>query len=438
MSLLRWAGVALLATAAAAHSAQRVELIVRDGLAVAALGIPVGSAIPGWAFTGVLEDGDGFIWRDGRLVWRNSDADRPQPVGAAPIMGVGMGGEFVFHTVVAGEGALWSHNGLLIRAGEQAPGFDPGVWLDFHQRATMTPGGTAFWVSGFQDGKGADGAGRVLYASPDAAPDDVQVVLRSDDLVEGIPIARPFGLSIEFSVSNDMTHLLHNVILDTGSQLDNEALYLDGAIVVREGDDAAPGIQWDRFLQVSVNNQGDYLFSAIASFDILTGSNQRRTVLAHNGEIQVREGQALDGVLLRRPASILGLDIDNSGRAVHLWSTAGFGPEHLFFSCDAARLETSHLILTAPARLTIRQPTGPDTTAKLRRFNNVGHGPVLHLGAEDGQLRIGAEVVLHEAGEPRLLDAIVSVDLPTCPSTESEESKSSSRVPPAAPLADAR
>jgi hypothetical protein len=376
-----------------------------DGLPVAALGIPIADGAGRIAFTGSLDDGgdgDGFVWRDGEILWRNSFAPPPRPVGAAPFMGLGDGGEFVFRTLLQGLDTLWSHHGELLRTGQQAPGLEPGAIIEFNRRAMVTPSGTAFWVSGFRDGPGTAGQGRVLYASADAAPGDVQVVLRSDDLVAGLPIGRPRGLDLEFRVSRDVRHHIHVLELDTGSELDDGALLVDGELALREGQRASGrGSHWSRFRRVSINNSGDYLFSATVD-----GPPWRDVVLGYNGEVALRENQRVGGVRLKASAAIQGLDLDDDGRAVHLWSTDGFGAEYLFFACDAARLDESVAILTTGDTI--------GTQSAVFTFNDTAHGSVLWL--TPGAATIQVEVTLaRKAGDRlELRDAILAVPLPDC------------------------
>ncbi len=409
--MLASAGAAM-PLSAATQDAPGVEIVALqgdlpvggDGLPISTLGMPVSDGNGRIAFTGSLDDGqdgDGFVWRDGEILWRNSYASPPRPVGAAPFMGLGNDDQFVFRTLIEGVEALWSHHGPLIRVGDPAPGFDRGATIEFNRRAMLTPDGTAFWVSQFRDGPGPNGAGRVLYTSPDASPVAIDVVLRSDDLVQGFPIARPWGLDMAFRVSRDLGHLVQVMQLDTGSNQDDEVLYVDGAIAVREGEPASPHDAWSRFRRVAINNSGDYLFSAT------TDADQRRdVVLGFNGEVALREGQRVGGIQLRRSASILGLDLDDRGRAVHLWSTEGFGAVYLLFACDARRLDESQVILRAPGLI---------AGMKLLRFSDTGHGPVLWLSPEDERIRVEVELGVGPPDTPHALEAILSVRLPACP-----------------------
>lgn len=381
-----------------------------DDLPVSGLGIAVTDGNGQPAFTGFLDDGangDGFVWRDGALVWRASEVPGNMPAAASPLMGAGDSGQFVFQTVVDGLDAIWSHHGLLLQKKQAAPGMDDGATIEISRFTTMTPAGTAYWISEFRDGRGAPGLGRVLYRSPDGKPETTEVVLRSDDLIEGMPIDRPYGLDLNYQVSDNDQHLVQVMQLETGSHSDDGVLYVDGGIALREGDTAGEEEIWERFSRVAINNSGDYLVAAITDAE-----NTRDAVIAYNGNVVLREGDRVAGLRLSSQAAVLALSIDNSGRAVHMWSVGGFGPEHILFACDASQLEDSILLLSTTKPLDF----GPlDHRVGIDRFNNTGHGQALWLADND---RLFVELDLKDGSDPPDTEpkqAILSVALPDCP-----------------------
>ncbi len=379
------------------------------GLAVAGLGIPVTNDRGVVAFTGYLDDAgalDGFVWRDGRVVFRNSEAGL---TGASPAMGLGGAGQFVFQSSLDERDVIWSQQGLVVREGDPAPGFPEGTVLELSRRPSMLEDRSAYWISEFRDGPGGKGKGRVLYRSPGPDPAQVEVVLRSDDVVAGFPLSRPRGLDFNYDLSDDGAHLIQVVELVTGSAADDGAVYLDGALAAREGATTGDGDRWARFSQVAVNDRGDSLFSAETDGDIETD-----VVVAFNGEPVLREGMALPGEARLLPqANVLALAIDDLGRAVHLWSVGGFGAELLLFACDAAHLEASVALVRTPQRLELDEEQGPDAT--LVRFSDVGHGPALML---DEGSRVWVEAEIGILGGPTTdgrREAIVGLRLPPCP-----------------------
>ena len=381
-----------------------------DGLPIIGLGIAVTDGNGQPAFTGLLDGGaisDGFVWHDDTLIWRASEVQGTMPAAASPLMGAGDNGQFVFQTVVDGLDSVWSHHGLLLQKQQAAPGMDEGAQIEISRFTTMTPAGIAYWISEFRDGKGAKGKGRVLYRSPDGEPEATEIVLRSDDLVGGLPIDRPYGLDLNYQVSDNEQHLVQVMQLETGSDDDDGVLYVDGGIALREGDTASEEEIWERFARVAINDAGDYLLAATTD-----AANTKDVVIAYNGEIVLREGDRVAGLRLASQATVLALSIDNSGRAVHMWSTGGFGPEHVLFACDASRLADSVLLLSTTKPLDL----GPlDHRVGIDRFNNTGHGQALWL-ADDDRLFVAFDLVdgSDPAGtEPK--QAILSVLLPACP-----------------------
>ncbi len=378
------------------------------GLAASGLGIPANGERGEVAFTGYLDDAgefEGFVWRDGRIVFRNGEAGL---TGASPAMGIGGGGAFVFQPSLGELAVIWSHRGLVVREGDPAPGFPAGSVLELSRRPSMLEDGRAFWISEFRDGPGGKGEGRVLYRSPGASPDKVEVVLRSDDLVAGLPIARPRGLDWNYDVSDDGNHHIHVVQLVTGSPLDDDAVYLDGALAAREGAATGDGDHWTRFVQVAVNDRGDFLFSG--ETDGETGND---VVVAFDARPALREGMDIGTeAKLLSEANVLALALDDRGRAVHLWSVGGFGAEVLLFACNAARLADSVALVRTPQPLEVDVVPGPDVV--LLRFADVGHGPALSLDEGD-RLWVEAEIgpAGPTTGERR--EAIVGLPLPECP-----------------------
>jgi len=380
-----------------------------DGLPVTGLGLAVTDGNGLLAFTGALDDEgtiDSFVWRDGALIWRASDVKGPGPGGLSPLMGSGNEGQFVFQTMVRGKDALWSQEGLLMTRGQVAPGMGEGSEILLSRASTMTPDGTAHWVSEFQDAPGAKGKGRVLYRSPGASPEAIEIVLRSDQEVGGQPIARPYGLDFNYQVSDNGEHLIQVLVLATGSPTNDDAVYLDGEIALREGEAIDQEESWDRFGRVAINDQGDYL--AVVTTD---APNVKDLVVVYNGEVALREGKSLDGVSLAAQAQVLAVTLDNDGRAAHLWSVGGFGSEYLFFACDAANLADSVLVLKTGQPL--QEKDG--NRVVIKKFSDVGHGPALSLGPGSflyAEVSLGDKSLPPDTGP---LESIVGLALPECP-----------------------
>ncbi len=391
-----------------------VTLVVREGdlppggggNPVTTLGSPFTDGVGNVGFTGAVDAGgssDAFVWVDSGIVWRNSDALVNMLSGAESTMGVGDSGEFLYSPSVDGGDAVWSEGGLVLRGGDAAPGFPVGTLNVFNSRPTLLPGGAGYWIAGFDEsGGGSDG--RVLYTSPSATAGDVSVVLRSDDMVGGFTIDRPSGVGFDYQISDDGSHHIHDLLMDTGSTADDGFLYVDGTLPARESTPTGDGDNWDNFDVVSINDSGDYIFSG--DTDGATGSDE---FLAYNGAIAVREGDVLDDIPLTSTAAVLAASIDNLGRAAHAWSFAG--GEALFFACEAADLASSVALLATGDMVDVDGGGGADATVTDLNASNI-IGPGLWLAEND---RVFLEVDLDDGGGAA--QAIIGIELPECSAT---------------------
>ncbi len=367
--------------------------------AVTAINSPFTNGSGDVGFTGTA--GEVFVWRDNGIVWLNSDAPGVTLSGGESTMGIGDAGQFIYSPSVDGQDAVWTHNGLLAVTGTQAPGFAVATVSTFHSRPTMCPNGQVFWVSGFNESGGDTTEGRILYTSHNGTLAATQVVLRSDDVIGGFAIDRPSGVDFDYQGSDDGTHLIAVLQMDTGSSLDDGFVFVDGALVARETGLTGDGDYWDNFDSVSINDDGDYLFSGDTD-----GDTSVDEFIAFNGAIAIREGDTVDGIQLTTAASLLALGLNNRGEAVYAWST-GLGTKHLFVAGDATHLaETSLLVLSTGDQIDIDGDGASDATVVDLKANS-GIGPGLWL-AEDA--RVFVEVDLDYGITP--LEAILAIDVP--------------------------
>ncbi len=352
-------------------------------------------------FSGGLTSGERFIWFDSGIVFLDSSVVGSTLTGAEGTMGISDAGGFFYSPSVDGDDSVWSHNGLVLRENVQAPGFPAGTNNTFNSRPTMLPGGEAYWVSGFDDTGGPSTQGRMLYRSATASSGDVSLVLRSDDLVDGLAIDRPSGIGFDYQISDDGSHHIHELLMDTGSTVDDGAIYVDGLLVAREALPNGAGANWDNFDLVSINDSGAYLFSGDDD-----GAATSDEFLAYDGVITVREGDTVGGVALTSTAAVLGASINNAGWAVHLWSRASGSDELLFAACAASDLASSVLVAATGDEVDVDDDGFGDAT--LTDFNaSTVTGPGLWL-AEDS--RVYAEVDLDfGAGD---VEAIAGFELP--------------------------
>jgi hypothetical protein len=306
------------------------------GSTVSTLNSPFANGNGEVGFTGGLANGDRYVWFDDGVVWLNSDSTGGVLVGGESTMGVSDAGSFIYSPSVDGDDAVWTDAGLLLKQGDQAPGFPTGTIDTFNSRPTMGPAGRAYWIAGFNESKGTATEGRMLYSNPDGNPTNTTVVLRSDDVIEGLAIDRPSGVDFDYDFSHDGAHHIHVLLMDTGSTIDDGFVYVDGSLVARESEPSGDGDNWDNFDAVAVNDSGDYVFSG----DTDAASDDE--FIAYDGAIGLREGAILAGIDLTG-GSVQALDLSNTGVAIHSWNTSG--TEALFAACSAANLGAGLLLL---------------------------------------------------------------------------------------------
>jgi cysteine-rich repeat protein len=337
--------------AATVHAAVvPAELVARAGDVPAGAAVALASTQPPFvladgdvAFAGVLADGDAYVFVRDQVVWQGSDELVSVLFGTEPSMGATAAAGFVYAPEVDGAEAVWTHNGLLALEGTQAPAYPMGSVTTFHSRPTMDESGTAWWLAGLNGRGGTTTQQRVLYRSPTASPADIQVELATGDMVGGLQILSPAGLDFDYHVSNAGNHLVMVVLMSTGSTVNDDHVYVDGALFHQENTPNGTGDNWDNFDLVAINDQGTYVFTGDTS-----GDPNVDEFVAMNGSIAVREGDVLDGVALAAAASLRFVSLDDTGRLVHAWAYAGNTVETVFFACNPADVGGSSLaVLTA-------------------------------------------------------------------------------------------
>ncbi|MEZ4645932.1 MAG: hypothetical protein R3E31_24970 [Chloroflexota bacterium] len=357
-------------------------------------------------FVGAVDNGgtsDYFVWYDTGITFIASSITTTALTGGEGTMGVGNNGEFIYSPAVNGDDSVWTQNGLLLADNTQAPGFPTGTINTFNSRPTMIPNGTAHWVSGFNETGGTSSEGRMLYSSPGALTSTTSIVLRSDDVIDGLAIDRPSGVGFDYNISGDGSQHIHDLLMDTGGTTDDDAVYLNGSLVARESFPNGSGIDnWDNFDSMSINNAGMYAFSGDTD-----GATTSDEFIAVNGVIAIREGDTIGGVTLASTASVGAVSINNLGHVAHIWSFSG--GEALFFACDATDIALgSTLMLAVGDEVDVDGNGSADATVTDFNATNTA-GPGLLL-AEDGQIFV--EVDLNYGASD--LEAVIAVAAPTC------------------------
>ncbi|MEM7248432.1 MAG: hypothetical protein AAF533_24070 [Acidobacteriota bacterium] len=352
-------------------------------------------------FTFSLVAGGTGVWYDDGVRWLSIDADPDVLTGGESTMGIGNGGEFIYSPSINGGDGVWGELGLVLVENTPAPGFPAGVVTTFHSRPQMIDDGTAYWVAGFNETGGMSTEGRVLYRSRGAGPPEV--VIRSDDLVDGLPVARTSGVSFDYDVSGDGAHRISILLLDDGTP-NLEVVEVGGTTVAREGQPTGAGDFWENFDDVSINASGDYLFSG--DTDGVTDTDE---FLAYDAVIALREGDTVDGVVLDPGSTVQALSLNDLGQAVFTWRVGAV--EHLFFAADASDLGASTVLLTVGDEVDSDGDGVADIlVTDLTASGTVGPGLDL---AEDGFLFVGIDFEPVGGGTER--EAIVRFGLGVVP-----------------------
>lgn len=373
-----------------------------DGDTVSTLNSPFTNGDGDVGFSGSLTTASGtdnFIWFDTGITWRNSDGLPAVLTGAESTMGTSDSGGFIYSPSTDGDDSVWTHNGALLVDSTQAPDFPPGTTNTFNSRPTMTAGGEAYWVSGFNESGGTSTEGRMLYTSPNAMTSTIAVVIRSDDVISGFVVDRPSGIDFNYMASDNDSHLVAGLLMDTGSTTDDDFIYVDGALVARETGPTGDGDNWDNFDGVSINNSGGYIFSGDTD-----GATTTDEFIVYNGSAVVREGDTIGGIALTSSASVNALSNNNIGGGVFIWAISG-GTEILFSSCDMSDVANNAVALLATDDMVDVDGNGT-ADAAVTDFNasNV-IGPGLWL-AEDGLVYVEVDLD-YGAGE---LEAVIGLE----------------------------
>jgi len=384
----------LSAASASARDIVSADLILMEGQEppgapgrlVDSLNTPFTNSLGQVGFVGALDDGERFIWLETGIIFFDSEALPIELSGSEGTMGVSDAGGFIYSPSIDGDDGVWTDQGLLAVENTQAPGFPEGTTSTFHSRPRMVASGYAAWIAGFNETGGSSTEGRMLYSSTDGTPDTITVVLRSDDIIEGLAVARPDGIDFDFDFSDDATHHISVLIMETGSTADDLHVYVDGSFVARESHPIPDGTEnWAGLDSVGINNAGNYVFTGDTDGDSATDE-----FVAYNGDIVVREGDTLDGVPLLSSASLRAVSINNLEQVAHIWGISG-GNEILFVG-DGPDLGASSVALLQIGDLLDFDGDGVGD-AEVTDFNaSASIGPGLDL-ADDGDVSIELDVL---------------------------------------------
>lgn len=393
-------------TARAAVVSGRIVLSENDVTAAAVQPVqdvftPVVNGVGEVAFIGRLDNGAAYVWVDDQVVWLPTDETAIVAPLSASDLGTDAADGFVLRATIDGTLGLWTRDGALVLDEDPTdlfPAF-PNATMQASLRPKMTSDGVIYFRGTVDDGGGgfADLSG--LFRSVDGS--SIELMVGSGDTVDGVVLAADqSAFTREYAISDEATHYIANFTAEGPSDA-NGLLVVDGAIVAREGDDV-PGLvgeQWRQFELMSVNESGAYLFNG-------TMSGLNAEYVGYGGEVQLREGDVLDGRTL--DFDVRFLSMNDNGNALIGWAhnEGGLVREVVLFACDGSDLASSaEILLEDEDTLDIDDDGVGDWTVA----DIVGASIDAHRGLGDG-----SAVYLEVDLDPGDLDTIVEIPVSCC------------------------
>ncbi len=235
------------------------------GLLVASpLGFPTVNGLGEPAVTGALTDGDRFVWFEGSIVWRNSDALPVVLTGAQFRMGISNDGSWAYVPFEDGLDALWVDGQHLVQEGEQVLGI--GTLLGI-QEVSMLDEPIVTWLASY--GFASNPSQAIVM--------DLRPVVQTGDAFDGMAIGfNSIHMSHDFSGNGE--HLIFEAAV--GNNSGDEFVVVDGSVVAVEGFANGQGGVWLDFRDVGINDHGEFVFSGLSVSNPNFGP-----FIAVNGEI---------------------------------------------------------------------------------------------------------------------------------------------------------
>jgi len=275
------------------------------------------------------------VWAGSGVVWSNDAAPAPYTLsGAEDAVGVGINGQFIYSPSIDFTGdptsfddGVWSNAGYVASGDDAAPGIS-GRFLKAMSAPSMFGDGP---VAGFgvvatlSNTPGGATISRAFYRGLNTASPALNLVFTVGDVVFAAPHDFPIKfasptISFDYDISDNGQHHVHVLGLETGSLSNDAYVYLDGAVLAREGASTggASGGVWENFNLVSVNNSGQTLVGG----DSVGASGDN--LLAANGVEVMTEQETVAGVELMFPALLRGASVNNGGDTAFVWA---YGPD---------------------------------------------------------------------------------------------------------------
>ncbi len=198
--------------------------------------------------------------------------------------------------------SVWLDDMLVAIEEEPFPYRDGWFWR-FGSRPGVTRDGVPYFVGGITDVQGGSTQERGLFKGPDGEP-----VYIGGTVIDGLPdpVAPSGGnVSFDFRFSPYGTHVIAEVQTDTGNFDDDNHIVINDTVITIDGlplSEGGPvaeaaggqaGELWDNWDYLGINEAGDWLVTGDTSLP-----TDQDEFLMINGQIILREGQTLDGLVL--------------------------------------------------------------------------------------------------------------------------------------------
>lgn len=367
-----------------------------DGAVITGFSQPFVNGLGTVGFNAILDDGSRAVWYGNGSIFNSSSALPDVLTGSESNMGISNTGGFIYSPSVNGNDAVYTHEGPLLVEGVAAPGI-PGFFNSFNSRPRMLNNGEAVWVGGFASTSGGSSIGRVMYRADPSDTGSITPVFRTGDLVDGLAIGTT-GVGFDYDFSGNGAHHIHNLLVDSGSTLDDGRIWVDGVVVAAENSPNGQGDNWDNFKSSSINNSGNYVFAGDTD-----GATTTDDFMAYNGSIQIRQGDVIDGLTLT--GAFDACAINDLNEAVFIADSSL--TETLFWASDAAALSSALAILSVGDEVDVDGDLIADYT--LTDFNASTIASQGMDFANDGLLYISVDL-RDDAGAT--VEAIISVAVP--------------------------
>ena len=224
--------------------------------------------------------------------------------------------------------SVWFGDVLVAIEEEPYPHQDGWFWR-FGSRPGVTRDGIPYFVGGITDTQGGSTQVRGLFYGIDGAP-----IVIGGMAIDGLPdpvSTNTAAVGFDYRFSAYGTHYIAEVQTDTGDFNTDNHIVIDQAVVlagglpmsesglVPESIGGLPGESWDNWDYLGVNENGDWMVTG--DTDAATDQDE---FLVINGQIVLREGDLVDGMMLDGTieraflgedgdwAAVWGVDIDGS------------------------------------------------------------------------------------------------------------------------------